>query len=88
MTQKQPEKYFDVRTVDFYLRKNAVTKQDIEKHIKDLPNDENNFEVAMIDTDDDIGLGDKLSEEELKAMPEITEDNIDDFDFLDEEKDS
>ena len=86
MSQKLSEKHFDIRTVDFYLRKNTVTKQDVEKHFKDLPNDEDNFEVVMIDNDDDIGLGDKLSEEELKAMPEITEDNIDNFDFLNEDK--
>lgn len=86
MSQKLSEKHFDVRTVDFYLKKKTVTKQDVEKHMKDLPNDENNFEVALFDGDDEIGLGAQLSDEELKAMPEITEDNIDNFDFLNKEK--
>ncbi len=82
MSQKLSEKHFDIRTVDFYLKKKLVSKQDVEKHMKDLPNDENNFEVVLFDNDDEIGLGDKLSEEELEAMPKITEDNINDFDFL------
>lgn len=86
MSQKLSDKHFDVRTVDFYMKQKIVSKQDVEKHMKDLPNDEHNFEVALFDSDDEIGLGDRLSDEELKAMPEITEDNINNFDFLDKEK--
>lgn len=83
MSQKLPEKYFDVRTTDFYLKKKSISRQDIESYFKNLPNDESNFEVTLFESDDEIGLGDELSEEELNAMPEITEDNIDNFDFLD-----
>lgn len=84
---KLPEKYFDLRTRDRYIKKNLISKKDVESYLSDLPNDEDNFELSMFEDDDEIGLGEALSEEELQAMPEITEDNIDDFGFLEQPED-
>ena len=78
------EKYFDVRVVGRYIKKGTISDGDVDTFKSALPNDEDNFELVMIE-EDDIGIGDELSEEELKAMPTITEDNIDNFDFLEDE---
>lgn len=77
-----PEKFFDVRTMSRYARKGNISAKDIEDHYKALPNDEDNFELSILEDDDDIGVGEELSEDELKALPPMTEDDIDNFDFL------
>lgn len=76
-----PEKFFDVRTMARYAQKGLISAKDIEEHYKVLPNDEGNFELSIIE-DDDIGIGEELSEDELKALPPMTEDDIDNFDFM------
>lgn len=76
-----PEKFFDVRTMSRYARKGNISAKDVEEHYKALPNDEDNFELSIIE-DDDIGVGEELSEDELQALPPMTEDEIDNFDFL------
>jgi hypothetical protein len=76
-----PEKFFDVRTMTRYARKGNISAKDIDEHYKALPNDEGNFELSIIE-DDDIGVGEELSEDELKALPPMTEDDIDNFDFM------
>ena len=81
MTKELDEKFFDVRVVKRYLKKGSITPKDVDEHLKTLPNDQDNFEMVMFE-EDDIGVGSDLSEEDLKSMPEITEDNIDNFDFL------
>lgn len=83
MSKEIQEKHFDVRVVNRYLKKGTLTPKDLESHYASLPNDEGNFELSVItEDDDDIGLGDELSDEEIEAMPAMTEDNIDDFDFI------
>jgi hypothetical protein len=76
------EKHFDVRSVNYYLKKGVITKKDVESYTAQLPNDEDNFEL-MVFEDDDLDLGDDFSEADLQAMDPITEENIDNFDFLD-----
>lgn len=83
MTKSYEEKHFDVRTMDRYLQKGAISQSDIKEHMDALPNDEENFELIMIE-DDDIGLGDTLTDEEIQSMPAMTEDSIDNFDFMTE----
>jgi hypothetical protein len=78
MSKTLEERHFDVRTVNRYLKKGSVTKTELEAHYKALPNDEDNFELSILD-EDEIGIGEELSEEELSAMPEITEENLDTF---------
>lgn len=85
MSKNLQEKHFDIRVVNRYLKNGNITEKDLKEHYKSLPNDEDNFELVMIE-EDDIGIGETLSEEELQSMPAITEDNIDNFDFMDEEK--
>jgi len=83
MTKELKEKFFDVRVVDRYKNKGIISQSDIEEHYNNLPNDEDNFELVMIE-EDDIGMGDTLSEEEIQAMPAMTEEGIDDFEFMDD----
>ncbi len=84
MTKNIENKYFDIRTRGRYLKSGEISQKDVDQYLKQLPNDEENFELVMIE-EDDIGLGEQLSEEELKSMPSITEENINNFDFLEEE---
>lgn len=79
------EKLFDVRTVDFYLKKGLITREDLEKHLKSVPNDEDNFELTVLQEDDDYGYT-EFSEDDIKSMPPLSEDDIDNFDFLDDKK--
>jgi hypothetical protein len=80
------EKHFDVRTQAHYQRKGLITKKDLEDFSSKLPNDEDNFEL-MVFEEDDLDLGD-FSEDELNSMAPITEENINNFDFLDKVSDS
>ena len=86
MSKSIQEKHFDVRVMNRYMQKGVISKQDIEAHYTNLPNDENNFDLVMIE-DDEIGMGDELSEEEISSMPEMTEDSIDNFDFMGNQED-
>lgn len=49
------EKYLDLRIRNHYLKKGIVSKNEIDSHLKNLPNDENNFELTTFD-DDDLGI--------------------------------
>lgn len=85
-TKELDEKYFDLRTRERYLKKGVINQPDVDAHLKNLPNDEDNFELVMI-TEDEIGVGQELTDEEIKAMPAITEENLDNFDFIEESSD-
>ncbi len=85
MTKNADSKYFDVRTRERYLKSGQISQKEIDQQLKSLPDDEANFELVMVE-EDDIGLGDSLSDEELNSMPNMTEDNIDNFDFLEDEE--
>lgn len=82
MAQDIPEKYLDRRIRERYLKKGLVTKKEVEQHLKALPNDEHNFELTTF-AEDDLGIGNELSEEDLKNMPPMSEDDINNFDFVD-----
>ena len=85
MSKPIDEKYFDVRTMSRYVRQGRVKKEDINTHLKNLPNDEDNFALSTLD-DDDMGVGDVLTDAELEKLPPMSEEDIDNFDFLDEEE--
>lgn len=56
----QDEKYFDVRTMHRYLKKGVVKQEEINAHLKALPNDEDNFELTVFENDDlDLPLEDE-----------------------------
>lgn len=52
------EKYLDLRIRNHYLKKGIVSKNEINSHLKSLPNDENNFELTTFD-DDDLGISEE-----------------------------
>lgn len=81
MSKDLLEKHFDVRVVNRYLKAGQLSKKDVDDHFAALPNDEGNFELVMLE-DDDLNDGDSLSEAEIEAMPAMTEDSIDNFDFI------
>ncbi|MBU0505110.1 MAG: hypothetical protein ABII18_03260 [bacterium] len=83
MEKNIDSKCFDVRTRTRYQTNGEISTKDVDHYFKELPNDEENFELVMI-VEDDIGLGDQLTEEELNSMPKMTEENINNFDFLDD----
>ena len=87
MANDIPEKYLDRRTRERYLKKGLVSPKEFDQYLKALPNDEGNFELASF-IDDELGVGDELSEEELENLPPIREEDINDFEFLKDKKES
>lgn len=83
MAQNIDEKLLDRRTRERYLSKGLITQKDIEQHLKSIPNDEENFELATFE-EDEFGMDEDLTEDDIKNMPPIEEDQIENFDFLDE----
>lgn len=86
MAKTFEEKLYDVRTVERYLKKGLVNKSDVTAYLKSLPNEQDNFELTTFE-EDDLGLGD-MSDEEVASLPPIKEEDIDNFDFLEDEKDA
>lgn len=86
MSKNPEEKFFDVRTNSRYIKKSVISQKDLQDHLKALPNDEENFDLVMFE-EDDIGVGGEMSEDEINAMPTITEESIGKFDFVDEDED-
>lgn len=84
MSQNLSEKLIDRRTRERYLKKGLVSQKDIEQHLKSLPNDEDNFELTTFTEDEFEGLGADLTEDEIKNMPPIKEEDFENFDFLDD----
>lgn len=85
MSKEIAEKYLDKRVSHRYVTKGTINKKDVESYLKELPNDEDNFDLVMFE-EDDIGVDGELSDEELEAMPAMTEDKIDNFDFMEDKK--
>lgn len=74
MSNKLSEKFFDVRVLQRNLKKGLITTKDIQDFNKSLPNDEDNFELTMVETDE-IGISAKGSEN-----------NVDNSQFLESNK--
>jgi hypothetical protein len=83
-TKSLEEKHFDVRTMSRYVKKGTLKKSDVESYLKALPNDEENFELTVFD-DDGLGFGSEMSDEEVANLPPMSEEDIDKFDFLEDE---
>lgn len=49
------EMHFDTRTRKRYLSLGVITQDDYQNYLKNLPNDEDNFELAPFE-DDDLDL--------------------------------
>ncbi len=85
MSKPIDEKYYDVRTMHRYIKKGIVSKADAESHLQSLPNDEDNFELSVLD-EDDLGVGESLSDAEIENLPPMSEEDIDNFDFLEKDE--
>lgn len=76
MTLERKEFYYDKRVTEYYQRKGIITKKDVEAHLKNLPNDEDNFELAPFE-DDDLEL-DSASLEDVSDLDVSDEDSEED----------
>lgn len=85
MSKTIEQKHVDVRTMQRYLKKGLIKKSEVDTYLKSLPNEEDNFELTVFE-DDDLGLGD-MSDEEMASMAPMSEEDIDKFDFIDEDAD-
>lgn len=84
MSKPTEEKFYDIRTQQRYVKDGTVSQKDLTDHLKALPNDEDNFDLVMFESDE-IGVGAEFSEDEIKSMPNLNESDIDKFEFDDEE---
>jgi hypothetical protein len=52
MTKKFDERLFDQRTLDINLARGSLKKSDYQKFLKDLPDEEGNYDTALVDEDE------------------------------------
>lgn len=84
MTKDYNEINFDTRIIERRLKKGLVSQKEYDTYLKQLPDDKDNFDVVPIE--DENAQGATLSEEEIKAMPEMKPEDIENFDFLEKGK--
>jgi len=61
--KKNDEKLFDLRTLDNFQSRGLVKPADYEKYLKTLPDDEGNYELCVLEEDEDLE-DDEAPEEE------------------------
>jgi hypothetical protein len=49
--EKNPERTFDIRTLDFQLQRGIISQKEYDQYLKSLPNDDGNFEEVVIKED-------------------------------------
>lgn len=84
MAQDTNEKLFDTRIVERNLKKGLVPQKEYETYLKKLPDEKDNFDLVPIE--DENAQDSNLSEEEIKAMPDMKPEDIENFDFLEKKK--
>lgn len=83
MTKILDDKHFDQRTIERYLKKGLISKADVSQFLENLPNDEDNFELTTFEEEEQsLDSEFLLSEDEIANMPPISEDEINNFDFM------
>ncbi|MFO1462471.1 MAG: hypothetical protein U1F66_01735 [bacterium] len=50
--KKNDEKLFDLRTLDAFLTRGVLKPNELEKHLKALPDEEGNYEFVVIEEDE------------------------------------
>jgi hypothetical protein len=70
--EKKTEQSFDLRTLDSQLQRGIITQKEYEQYLKSLPDDEGNYEEAVI-TEDFPEAEEEEEEEEEEIISEITE---------------
>ena len=50
---KNPDRQFDIRTLDSFIANGKVKASDYEKHLKSIPDDAGNFQVVAIEENDE-----------------------------------
>lgn len=67
MTQeKKSDQAYDLRTLDFQVRRGTITQKEYDQYLKSLPDDEGNFEEVIMKEDEEAS---------------VLEDSVDDNDF-------
>lgn len=49
--KKNEEKLYDLRTLDTYLSRGLIKPTEVEKYLKNLPDEEGNYQLVQIDDD-------------------------------------
>jgi hypothetical protein len=61
--KKNDEKLFDIRTLDAYQSRGVVKPAEFDKYLKALPDDEGNYDIVLIEEDEEI-LEEEAEDEE------------------------
>jgi hypothetical protein len=80
MSKDFDEKKFDTRVIERQLKKGLLSRKDYDAYLKQLPNDEDNFEIVPI-VDESTETA-SFTEDEIKSMPDMKPEDIENFDFL------
>jgi hypothetical protein len=62
--EKNPERTFDIRTLDFQLQRGIITQKEYDQYLKTLPNDEGNLEEVVMEEDPADSYEDEDEDEE------------------------
>lgn len=84
MAKEFNERDFDTRIIGRNINKGVISQKDYDAHLKQLPDDKNNFDLIPIE--DENAQDDTLSDEEIQAMPDMKPEDIENFDFLEKKK--
>jgi hypothetical protein len=70
--EKNSERSFDLRTLDAQLRRGDITQKEYDQFLNSLPNDEGNYDEAVIQDDpEESWEEDDLEEEEEEEEEEL-----------------
>lgn len=69
MTKELKETHFDTRIIERNLKTGALSQKDYDAYLKNLPNEEDNFELTTFE-DDDLTLDADYSEFEVEESAE------------------
>jgi hypothetical protein len=49
---KNPDRLYDIRTLDGFIANGKLKPSDVEKHLKSLPDEEGNYEIVVMEEDE------------------------------------
>ena len=55
--KKNPERLFDLRTIEHLISNGAIKQSEYDKHLKSLPDDEGNYDLVNLEEEAELEAG-------------------------------
>ena len=52
--KKNPEKFFDLRTIEHLISNGTIKQSEYDKHLKALPDDEGNYDLVNLEEEAEL----------------------------------